>query len=258
MLTTCRSLLFSVALSASLFINYLHGMEPGNLSKEEADKLLTQTLNNPLTSMADIITAVSAGADIERRDVLGDTALPAAVHVCSVETVRFLLGRGADVNARGYWGTPLASLISRYVIPGWVEVLRELLSHGAVLEPGHALMPYDALLNEAVMRAAQRGSREIVDILVREGATQGEEAQRILREQEAQLRAEGEEAQRRAGAEPEPRPEARQALTREGAEPIEIRMGRVEERVETIERLLRQLMQAHQASTVMGSSSSQM
>jgi ankyrin repeat protein len=48
-------------------------------------------------------TLLDAGVDINAQDAEGDTALALAVGECTVEVLRFLLGRGADPNL----GSPL-------------------------------------------------------------------------------------------------------------------------------------------------------
>jgi ankyrin repeat protein len=69
------------------------------------------------------------GADVNGRNVLGDTPLMAAAHVGSARMVRLLLASGADAGARNGRGETAEDIAGAL---GHREVLSSLADQGAV------------------------------------------------------------------------------------------------------------------------------
>ncbi|KAJ7595588.1 ankyrin repeat-containing protein [Mycena floridula] len=93
------------------------------------------------------------------------TALYEAAQGGHLETVKFILEHGVDVNAKaGWWGCALAAAAAE----GKIELVKYLLNHGA--DPN----AHDDILNYAI-----HGGLEIVKMLIDKGANlqvQGEDA----------------------------------------------------------------------------------
>ena len=88
----------------------------------------------PLPSSLDKVkNAIKAGADVNERNVNGDTPLRIAVRFHNSEIVRELIKAGADVHARDEWGqTPLHNATDKRVYGGGgYRVVKELLEAGA-------------------------------------------------------------------------------------------------------------------------------
>ncbi len=107
---------------------------------------------------------LSAGADANVRTETGHTALLlAADYDGAGATVKMLLDRGADVNARSTVPRPVNTAIARAAMRGDVEVIRMLLEHGASLndlDKGSA----------ALLVSVIRGDTRLASFLLGQGA----------------------------------------------------------------------------------------
>lgn len=109
---------------------------------------------------ATVKTLLARGADIDARDGSGATALLVATHANKVEAARVLIEAGADVNAKdNIEDSPYLYAGAR----GHLDILRLTLAHGADLKSinrygGTSLIP-----------ASERGPVETVDTLIKAG-----------------------------------------------------------------------------------------
>ena len=102
---------------------------------------------------------LEAGMDVNIID--NGTALTYAVYVDNIDSVKFLLDNGADVNQSAYWGTPLG--IASY--KDYYKIASMLIERGADVNEvsGNGLTP---LLNAVLMTGRSR----IVELLLDNGA----------------------------------------------------------------------------------------
>ena len=102
---------------------------------------------------------LEAGMDVNVHN--NGTALTCAVYGDHLESVKFLLENGADVNEAAYWGTPLG--IASY--KGYYKIAELLLKHGADVDivSRNDMSP---LFNAVLMK----GRSKIVDLLLKNGA----------------------------------------------------------------------------------------
>ena len=105
---------------------------------------------------------ISKGADVDVRAYLGLTALHQAASMGRLDAAKLLIDHGADLNARGDWGTILQTLIYRRGDSS-AEMVRLLLKSGAKLEPF-------SCGNTELHIAAVQGSTEMARLLVERGA----------------------------------------------------------------------------------------
>lgn len=111
-------------------------------------------------NLAVVRELVQAGAPVRGKE--GDRAITNAVQKKHVEVVRFLLDKGADVNARGFSGRPLVSLASWVKQP---ELAIMLLKRGA-----DANMNSEGEASPLEMAAMWTDSAELVKALLKSGA----------------------------------------------------------------------------------------
>jgi hypothetical protein len=150
----------------------LGGMEPEQLSQEERNNYLAHAAEKGDLHACE--SALAANAHVNSCDEHGDTALHNAVRTGRLRIVQLLLGRGASVNARGWKGlTPLGAFLEGSAGGQAPEIMRELLNHGAVLDPDRAGEHYDriAVLSQALRAATLSAERGMIELLLREGAT---------------------------------------------------------------------------------------
>jgi ankyrin repeat protein len=126
---------------------------PAELTAEQAATIVTAAEAGDAVAVG-LMLDVGIPVDT-RNDGHGATALHVAAHSGSVPTVRLLLARGADIEARDrvFDGSPLAWAAvgsgehpSSAPDPDWAEVVRTLLDAGAstegiMLEPGEVSQP---------------------------------------------------------------------------------------------------------------------
>ena len=117
---------------------------------------------------------VGQGADVNARDFFGQTALGKAAGKGHLEVVEFLVGAGADVDARIVDDAVVeflvgsgATALHRAAWRGHLEVVKVLVGSGADLEAR------DENGDTALHRAAWDGHLEVVEFLVGAGASVG-------------------------------------------------------------------------------------
>lgn len=134
------------------------GAEPGKAWRRAAEEGHTEIVK--------LLIGDAQGIN-ERYNIPGDTALMKAAFSGHVDTVRYLLSRGADVNIRSGWGETALVHASD---GGSTEVVRLLLAHGAEIEAAgnHG--------KSALMHAAQWDHAKVVALLLAKGAKIGNAA----------------------------------------------------------------------------------
>lgn len=106
------------------------------------------------------------GADLHVVDSVGLSALYWAVSGNQLDTARFLLSRGADVN-KGFDGsTPLQSAITSAITENQLEMLYLVLEHGADVNAAGD----GGNLNPPLIRAAIASNADLVRFLLSKGA----------------------------------------------------------------------------------------
>ncbi|MDR1045260.1 MAG: ankyrin repeat domain-containing protein [Candidatus Adiutrix sp.] len=115
---------------------------------------------------------LKAGADVNAKDSLGETALHRAAEFGSLDLVKTLLAAGADVNAVDNLGhTPLARA-SRIAPPlpaeEHVALLKLLLDSGADVRPGQPVIPGQPRMTP-LLGAARASAPEVVQLLLEAG-----------------------------------------------------------------------------------------
>lgn len=105
---------------------------------------------------------IGSGVDVDQKDATGFTPLHCATCGDQMEVVKFLLGRGANVNAQNinYW-TPLRFTWS-------TEMAALLIANGADVKLANNRG--QTVLHGAVNRDNRRGDRELVELLLKNGA----------------------------------------------------------------------------------------
>ena len=117
-----------------------------------------------------ILVHNKAGADVNARDSLGQSALMSAVgsYTANTEIVKILLQAGADVNVKGRrydWQKYDETALMWAAEKGHGEIVRILVQAGADLDTGAGAT------GTALIKAAQGGYREVVQILLDTGAS---------------------------------------------------------------------------------------
>jgi TonB family protein len=106
--------------------------------------------------------ALSAGADINAENILGETALFAAIDECRTESVRLLINKGARLDYLTKLNyTPLMKAASE----GCVEIVRLLLDAKVDVNRAEPRHKYNPLL-----KAVMFNRPEIVELLIARGA----------------------------------------------------------------------------------------
>jgi ankyrin repeat protein len=105
---------------------------------------------------------IAKGADVNVRAYLGLTPLHQAASMGRLDAAKLLIDHGADLNARGNWGTILQTLIYRKGDSS-AEMVKLLLNSGAKLQPF-------SFGNTELHIAAVQGSTEMARLLVECGA----------------------------------------------------------------------------------------
>jgi hypothetical protein len=104
---------------------------------------------------------LDAGADINRWDGVGESALTAAVYTGNRPTAEMLLDRGADLERMGMGGTPLFNAVAG----GNEDLVRLLLDRGARVDA-------TTYSGDTPLKTALRyGSQNLADLLRAHGAT---------------------------------------------------------------------------------------
>lgn len=103
-------------------------------------------------------------ATLEVTDSVGLSAFYWAVSESQVETARFLLSRGADINSGVDGSTPLHSAITSAITENQMEMIHLVLEHGANVNPA------DETSNLPLMRAAISSKVDLVRLLLAKGA----------------------------------------------------------------------------------------
>lgn len=150
--------------------------------------------------IATVRAQIAAGADVNRRDEAGRTALFAASQRGHIEIARALLAAGADVNiadhaantpyyaaalgrhaelagvlldagadrvgTRAYGGTPLIAIAER----GWVDVAQEILKRPDIPVDHVNNLGWTALLEAIILGSGGHDHQEIVRLLLAYGA----------------------------------------------------------------------------------------
>ena len=81
-------------------------LKKGNINAKQYDTELSPLMLAAINNQNAILsTLISAGADVNARDVEGRVALMYAAKMGFVDIVQILLAKGSDANARGYDGT---------------------------------------------------------------------------------------------------------------------------------------------------------
>ena len=104
-----------------------------------------------------IMKLLDGGADVNAPDLDG-TPLQWALLANQIDVARLLLKHGANPNVKGWDGTLLESA----ALNGNTPIVKVLLEHGANPNSGDRSTP--------LIRAVQKGSLEIVDLLLTQGA----------------------------------------------------------------------------------------
>ena len=107
-----------------------------------------------------VMKLLDGGADVNAPDLDG-TPLRWALLAKQMDVARLLLEHGANPNVKGWDGTLLESA----ALNGNTEIVKVLLEHGANPNSGDRSTP--------LIRAVQKGSLEIVDLLLTQGADSG-------------------------------------------------------------------------------------
>jgi ankyrin repeat protein len=111
---------------------------------------------HPKESAEIVEILIDAGADVNREDKHGSSALSRCAIGGGIKAVRLLLDAGADVNSRSATlGTPLMGAAAE----GDLEVVRLLVSQGADVEA------VSSVRQTALSIAAKRGHEDVVDFL---------------------------------------------------------------------------------------------
>jgi len=105
---------------------------------------------------------IAKGADVNVRAYLGLTPLHQAASMGRLDAAKLLIEHGADLNARGDWGTILQTLIYR-TGDSSAEMVKLLLKSGAKLQPF-------SFGNTELHIAAVQGSTGMARLLVERGA----------------------------------------------------------------------------------------
>lgn len=107
---------------------------------------------------------VEKGADVNAFDSTGETPLIAAAGKGNLALVEFLVARGAEVNPKQTPSTPLRSAVTRGNIP----VVRFLLAHGAEVNAKST----DHMRGDlpALITAVEKGNIALVRLLLQQGA----------------------------------------------------------------------------------------
>ncbi|KAJ5119743.1 hypothetical protein N7448_010412 [Penicillium atrosanguineum] len=107
---------------------------------------------------------LSYDATLEVTDSVGLSALYWAVSENQVETARFLLSHGADINRGVDGSTPLHSAITGVITENQMEMIHLVLEQGANVNPA------DETSNLPLMRAAISSKADLVRLLLSKGA----------------------------------------------------------------------------------------
>ena len=99
---------------------------------------------------------VEGGADVDARNIFGDTALHAAIDGENSKVVSILVEAGADVDAKNSFGDPVLHLA---ISEGDSELVRILVEAGADVNVTNAFG------DSALSRAVHEGNKEILQIL---------------------------------------------------------------------------------------------
>ncbi|KAJ7586327.1 ankyrin repeat-containing domain protein [Mycena floridula] len=145
--------------------------EPG-LPKVPGSQRLTASMLHAAShgSLALLKQFVDWGADLNTPDITGfgdPTALSNAAQAGHLETVKFILEQGVDVNVEGgIWGCALADA----AYGGKIEMMEYLLNQGA-----------NPNAHNDILRWAVSGGIEAVELLIRNGANLQAQGQAALR-----------------------------------------------------------------------------
>ena len=132
--------------------------DSGSANHSLDDQLLEAASNGDLASIRDLL---ARGADIDARDDYGWTALMVASESGEVAAVELLLDRGADIDARDDYGGTALMEASAY---GGVAAVELLLDRGADIEARE-----DGGWT-ALMMASEKGQVETAELLLNRGA----------------------------------------------------------------------------------------
>jgi len=109
-------------------------------------------------------TIVEKGTNVDRKDIAGQTPMMWAAETGSIDVVKYLVEKGADVNAvAGKQGRGTALIYA--AATNRTEVVNYLLDNGADID---AVTPYQK--ESALFWAAAMGHKEVVQLLLEKGA----------------------------------------------------------------------------------------
>ncbi|WP_196801168.1 ankyrin repeat domain-containing protein [Thioalkalivibrio sp. ALE16] len=117
-------------------------------------------------NVSEIASAIDAGANVDKRDKEGRTALMFASDPLVIET---LLDHGANIHARSNSGESALMIAAQWRRP--VEVLESLIDHGVDIDARNK-EGWTALMSAAMVRDFQ-GGEGIVEALIQHGANIG-------------------------------------------------------------------------------------
>jgi len=101
-----------------------------NAQSQELDKKLIEACK--IGDVGAVTTRIKEGANVNAKDVFGESALICALQSGNTKSADFLLTKGADVNAVSIFGySPLIYSASN----GYADIVRVLIENGAQIKP---------------------------------------------------------------------------------------------------------------------------
>jgi hypothetical protein len=138
-----------------------NGADPFGNARLPNTRPLLVAAQRGLTEIAKLL--LDHGAMLEMSDSIGLTALYWAVSGNHLDTARFLLSRGADINRGVDGSTPLHSAITTAITENQMGLVHLVLEHGADVNAGEENL-------NPLKRAAISSNAELVQLLLAKGA----------------------------------------------------------------------------------------